>query len=323
MFGALSHKTKQLFFLLIKTSIVICAIYFIYLKLTRNKHLKFETFTQVLLDHNVFSLQNIVVLLGLTAVNWYFEILKWQHLVAAIKSISFKEAGKQTLAALTASLITPNRVGEYGFKAFYFRKTLAKKVMLLTLLGNIAQMSITILFGVIGLYFLVLNHNIAIRYTQILQALILGISTAILIILLLKNIKIFQLESILHFITEIPKKIPLKIMSFSLIRYLVFSFQFYILLIMFDVDVSYLNALIIISSMYLLASIIPSIAIFDVFVKGSIALFLFGLIGVNTITVLSCVTLMWILNFVLPSILGGVYVLEFNTASLFDTNTKT
>ena len=63
--------------------------------------------------------------------------------------------------------------------------------------------------------------------------------------------------------------------------------------------------------MYLLASVIPSIFIFDVLIKGSVAMYIFTIVGVNEFTILSIVLLMWILNFVLPSILGSYYVLTF------------
>ena len=70
--------------------------------------------------------------------------------------------------------------------------------------------------------------------------------------------------------------------------------------------------MIVITSMYLLASIIPSIFIFDVVIKGSVAVYLFSIVGVNELTVLCIVTLMWLLNFVTPSVFGSYYVLNFN-----------
>ena len=67
----------------------------------------------------------------------------------------------------------------------------------------------------------------------------------------------------------------------------------------------------IISSMYLLSSIIPSIFIFDVVIKGSVALYLFSFVGINELVILSTITLMWLLNFVLPSLVGSYYVLNY------------
>ena len=70
--------------------------------------------------------------------------------------------------------------------------------------------------------------------------------------------------------------------------------------------------MLVISSMYLISSIIPTILILDVVVKGSVALFLFGIVGVNAHTILCIVTLMWILNFAIPSIIGSAYLLKYN-----------
>jgi hypothetical protein len=126
------------------------------------------------------------------------------------------------------------------------------------------------------------------------------------------TIKGFSLEKIKNFFLEYPKsKLAIGIL-FSLIRYTIFSFQFFYLLYLFEVDISYLNAMTIITSMYILASIVPSIFVFDVIIKGSIAVYLFSFINVSELTILSIITIMWLLNFVLPSIFGSYYVLNFN-----------
>jgi len=64
--------------------------------------------------------------------------------------------------------------------------------------------------------------------------------------------------------------------------------------------------------MYLLVSIIPSIFIFDVIIKGSVAVYLFSFVGANELTILVIVTIMWLLNFVMPSIFGSYHVLNFS-----------
>ena len=58
----------------------------------------------------------------------------------------------------------------------------------------------------------------------------------------------------------------------------------------------------------------------DVVVKGGLAIYLFDLAGVNNLTVLCVTTLMWLLNFVLPSVFGSYYVLNFNINEAFKTN---
>jgi len=177
-------------------------------------------------------------------------------------------------------------------------------------------MTTTLVFGSIGFIFFVNNYEINIDYYRVSRFGFIIVIVAIFAIFGMKQnrfkIKGFSIERIIEFIKNISSKIHFKTIFFSIIRYLIFSFQFYYLLLMFGVEVDYTKAMMVITSMYLLSSIIPTIFIFDVIIKGSVAVYLFSIVGVNEITILCIVTLMWLLNFVLPSILGSYYVLNFN-----------
>lgn len=316
MIDTLPYKTKQFFFVLIKISIVVAAFYFIYLKLMKNSDLNYSSFSELLAKNTIFSLKNGVILIFLSFFNWFLEIVKWQQLVTPIKNIGFKNALEQTLGALTASLFTPNRIGEYGAKAMYYTKDYRKRILLMNLIGNLLQMGITLLFGCIGIYFFVMEFQVVLNVSNVLQLLIIGlIGISILVFFVPKTkltIKGFSFEKISTFIKNYPMKIMAYGVVLSLLRYLIFSFQFYFFLLLFGIEITYLHAIMVITSMYLLASIIPSIFIFDVVVKGSVAVYLFGFMGVNAVTILSIVTLMWLFNFVIPSVFGSYFVLKFN-----------
>ncbi|WP_040280377.1 lysylphosphatidylglycerol synthase domain-containing protein [Psychroserpens damuponensis] len=315
-FGGLPYKTKQFFFVLIKLSIVVGAFYFIYHKLTHNDDLDFHDFIHFLNKNDVFSFKNISILLFLSIFNWFFEILKWKNLVSFLTTISFKTALEQSLGALTASLFTPNRIGEYGAKAMYFKTDLRKKVMLLNLIGNMMQMTITVIFGCIGLYVMHSTYNLDINYFKMSRVLFIVVVIIGFAFLGFRQntfkIKGLSIEKLKSFFRDLPFKIQLTAFGLSMLRYLMFSFQFYMLLIIFGVDILYLQAMMVITSMYILSSIIPSIFIFDVIIKGSVAVYLFSIIDVNELTILSIIMVMWLLNFVLPSIFGSYYVLNFN-----------
>ncbi|MDN3664573.1 lysylphosphatidylglycerol synthase domain-containing protein [Algibacter miyuki] len=307
------HKTKQFFFVLLKLSIVLGAFYFIYLKLAHNNQLSFSSFIAFLNKNALFSLKSIVFLLILTCFNWFFEILKWQNLISTLKTISFNQALKQTLGSLTASIITPNRIGEYGAKAMYFTPNLRKRVMLVNLIGNLQQMSITSIFGVIGLFFFINKYQLETHYFRLLIILVVGlIATGLFIFGLEKyNIKGFSIQKLKTFVQHFPKHQLFIGFTLSLARYLIFSFQFYYLFQIFHIELNYFNSMLGITSMYLLTSIIPSIFILDVVVKGSVAVYLFAFLGVNQLVILSIITIMWIFNFVLPSLIGSYFVLQF------------
>ena len=309
------HKTKQFFFVLIKLSIVVGAFYFIYSKLAKNEDLEFSRFLSFLKENDTFSPKNISFLVILSFFNWFFEIKKWQNLVRTIKEISFGAALEQSLGGLTASLITPNRIGDYGAKALYYTKSLRSKIVVLNLLGNMAQMTITTIFGAIGLSIFVNHYKIDVDYYSVMKFGFILLSVSLIVVLVVKQkhykIKGVSFERILSFIKKLSLKSHITNLSLSLIRYLIFSFQFYYLLTMFGVDMEYSKAMIVITSLYFLASIVPTISIFDVVIKGSVAVFLFSYAGVNELTILSVITLMWVLNFIIPSLFGSYFVLNF------------
>ncbi len=310
MMRRLPHKTKQFFFVLIKLSIVVSAFYFIYDKLTHNSALKFSDFIGFISTKGVFSAKNIILLTFLSGLNWFFEILKWKVLASSVDKINLKQATEQSLGALTASLFTPNRIGEYGAKALYFPSGKRKKVMVANLTGNVLQMLATTVFGAIGLYVFINSYPLKTDFLEFESR------SATLILAL------FSLGFIIVKRSFLKKKIPLNHLKIpksnlgfcallSAVRYLIFSFQFFVLLQLFGVNLEYFEAMIIISSMYLLASVIPSIFVFDVLIKGSVAVFLFSLAGVNNVIVLSVVTIMWMFNFMFPSLVGAYFVLTF------------
>lgn len=314
MLTAISYKTKQFLLVLIKLGLLVGSFYFIYSKLFQNGNLSFSDFIQNVINFSSISTNSILILVCFSIFNWFFEIKKWQNLTSSITGTSFIEAKSQSLGALTASLFTPNRIGEYGAKAMYFKSHLRKKIMFLNLLGNCAQMAITIIFGSVGFAIFTLRFHPELNYNSIfIWSVIIGIISLSLIRTLKTKwlSKQRAIHTLFTFIKGIPYEILLHTVLYSLLRYLIFSFQFYYLLVLFGVDLSFSEAITIISSVYLLSSVIPSIFIFDVVIKGGVAIYLFGLMGIPDAIVLSIITVMWILNFVFPSVIGSYDVLKF------------
>ncbi|WP_291151458.1 lysylphosphatidylglycerol synthase domain-containing protein [Flavobacterium sp. UBA7680] len=310
---SIPHKAKQFLVLLVKLLIVGGAFYFIYDQLANNDKLDWQKFI-VLFQKNQ-SVLGISFILLLSVLNRYFEILKWQNLAKVIHQISGYEATKQVLAALTAGIFTPNGVGEYAGKALYYPKNDAKKVVFLNLICNGIQMILTVIFGIFGLMYFNAKYNVITSKTV---AILFGGFIVILIILFsLKKIKIkgYSIEKLIHKINEIPKPIHQKNILLGVLRYLVFSHQYYFLFLAFDVDLPYLTLMAAVTSVYFLASSLPTFQFLDFAVKGSVAIYFFGILGVNEWIVVFISTLMWFLNVVLPVVLGSYFVLNFKTKS--------
>ena len=296
-------KAKQFLVFLIKLLIVSGAFYFIYDQLANNDQLDWPKFLKLLEEKQ--SVLGILLLLSFSVANRYLEILKWQNLVSFIKPITVGESTKQVLGALTAGIFTPNGLGEYAGKALYFDKKKTKKIIFLNLICNGIQMILTIVFGTIGLLLL--------GYWQWALGILVASCLLLLVSFLSKKIKIkgYSIEKLLAKIHEIPKPIHHKNIVLALCRYLVFSHQYYFLFLAFDVDLPYLTMMASVATVYFLASSLPSFQFLDFAVKGSVAVFFFGKLGVNEWIVVFIATLMWFLNVVLPVVIGSYYVLKF------------
>ena len=309
------HKYKSAFFFIIKLFIIGGAYYFISDKISSNKVLNSSEF---LISVKTNILNNNFILLSIflfTISNWLLEIIKWKTLVSSIKIISFTEAAKQSLSSLTASLLTPNRIGEYGAKAIYYTKNERSKILLLNFLGNFSQMSITVVFGLFGLTFLMNELSFNTNFLVFPLSFIV-LFLALLFLITPKKIWKTYLIKITTQVNAISSKIHFKNFQLSLLRYFVFSHQFYFLLIILGGDINYLTAMPIIFSMYFIASIIPGFVIFDWLIKGSVAVSLFSIFGVNEMVILSITSIMWLLNFALPSVIGSYYILIFNKSPI-------
>ena len=305
------HKTKQFLVLLIKVLIVGGAFYFIYNQLANNDKLDWEKFITLFQKNQ--SIAGISFILLLSVLNRFFEILKWQNLVSFLHKISLPEATKQVLAALTAGLFTPNGVGEYAGKALFFEKSKTKKIVFLNLICNGIQMVLTIIIGLFGLFYFNAQYNVITTKTVAILFILLALVFTILFSVKKITIKGYSIEKLIHKINEIPKSIHQKNIFLGICRYVVFSHQYYFLFLAFDVDLPYLTLMAAITSVYFLASSLPTFQFLDFAVKGSVAVYFFGILGVNEWIVVFISTLMWFLNVVLPVVIGSYYVMNFKT----------
>jgi hypothetical protein len=300
---SIPDKAKQFLVLVIKILIVGAAFYFIYVQLTEKSKLDWVKFEMIFTKKATFY--NILFILFLSFLNRYLEILKWQNLVSYIKPITTGEAAKQVLGALTAGIFTPNGFGEYAGKALFFEKIKTKKIIFLNIICNGVQLILTVVFGTIGL--LVLGY-----WFWVILILLLAFGFWLLA-LFTKKIKIkgYSIEKLIHKLNEIPKSIHQKNILLGIGRYLTFSHQYYFLFLFFGVHQPYFILMASITTVYLLASSLPSFQFLDFAVKGSVAVYFFNLLHVNQWIVLFITAIMWFLNVVIPVIIGSYFVLKF------------
>jgi uncharacterized membrane protein YbhN (UPF0104 family) len=205
----------------------------------------------------------------------------------------------------------------------YFKKSSSKKILALNLVGNFSQLLVTIIFGIVGCGFLFFNFTIELDYFNILFTLLFFMLVFSIFIFIDKkgiSFKGYSTKSFKKSMNDFSRKTIQKVFILSVLRYIIFSHQFYFLMMIFNFDIIYFDAMMCIFSMYLIASIIPMLSLFDVVIKSSVALLIFSFYQVNDSSILAIVLIMWIFNFVLPSIVGSYFVLTFNTDKLTQTD---
>jgi len=285
------------------------AFYFIYDRLANNEQLDWKRFTDTLQGPQSALL--IFIILLLTFLNRFLEILKWQNLVSYLQPLSLGKAAGQVLAAVTAAIFTPNGIGEYAAKALYYKKEQARTIIFLNLICNGVQLIIAVLAGVIGLSVFNMIYNVI----PIRTLLIIGAALAGIIVIVFSTRKItirgYSLQKLGEKITELPKVIHRKNNILALLRYLSIIHQHYFIFLLFGVDIPYPVMISAIAGIYFLGSSLPTFQFLDFAVRGSVAVFFFGIIGVNEWIVVFAATLQWLLNIVIPVSIGSYFVFRF------------
>ena len=316
-------KSKKTIGLLLKIGIVFFALYFLYQQLISQSSI--EGFN---IDHILLQLQEkyflIVVVVFMMFLNWFLESLKWRFLISKIEKITLKRSIRAVFSGITVSTFTPNRVGEYAGRVFCLEKADRIQGILITVIGSMAQLLTTIIFGLVGILLL---PNLMSEFDLLLSKIIFAYPIMLFIVILLSvllvtlflNASVFSVVlSRVRFLRNFSKYSQvfsfynfsdlLEVLLYSVGRYIVFTTQFFILLQVFDVHVSYINAIILITVMLFVLSVIPTIAITEIGVRGSVALFLFGLVSSNIIGILSATFVMWVINLLLPALIGTLFI---------------
>jgi hypothetical protein len=305
----LSGKAKQFLVLTAKLLIVGGAFYFIYYRIAQNDNLDWSHLGDAVTRKNSAWIVAVIILLSF--LNRFLEILKWQNLISSFKKISAAQATDQVLASLTAGMFTPNGIGEYAAKALYYKKAQAKNIVFLNLICNGAQLIIAVAVGLVGLS--LFNTAYGVIPNMLFFLILSGLIALIAAVFLSRNIAIkgYSLQKFFVNINRLPREINSKNLWLAFGRYICIVHQHYFIFLLFDVQLPYTIMLSAITGVYFLGSSLPTFQFLDFAVRGSVAVFFFGLAGVNEWIVVFAATLQWLLNIVIPVAIGSYYVFRF------------
>lgn len=261
----------------------------------------------------------------LMPVNWACETQKWRILIKGFSPLSFFSAYQAVFSGVTLSLFTPNRIGEYGGRILFVEAKHNWKAVIATLVGSYAQLLVLLGIGLCGMIYFAIVHGLLETFF-IPIVIFLGGSLIGLLLFCFFNIDlIVPLAKRLPFIHHLKRFVKhvkvlrsysaptlVEALAFAVARYLVYALQYYLLIRFFGIEVSTLEGLAGISTIYLLQTSIPLPPLMGLFVRSEVALFVWGMYSANEIAILAATFGLWILNLLIPALIGTIFMLNIN-----------
>ena len=267
---------------------------------------------------------NFILVFVLMFVNWSLEALKWKISVQGVQPVSFFKSLKAIFSGVSFSVTTPNRTGEYLGRVLYMDDGNRLRVISLTILGSISQLLVTIFFGLVGLLILrpdIDNVSLSGWMEWVKDLGIIGASIAFIVLTvfyfrigwLVKWIdKIPAIKKYIWLINELEKTdttLLLRLLSISLLRYLVFATQYFLLFRFFGVEVNWWQGFWATAIVFFVMAITPTIELFEVVKKMYVTKEIFAIFTVNTLAIGFVTTTIWCINLVIPAAIGSLLIL--------------
>ncbi|MFM2157315.1 MAG: hypothetical protein RL516_2064 [Bacteroidota bacterium] len=264
---------------------------------------------------SVKALFFLVITFLLMLLNWSLESYKWKYLLNKVEDVSFYQAVKGVLSGLAIGFITPNRVGEFAGKIAYLKSENRTNGAVMSFVGSSSQLLITIQAGLI-----------AIGVSKFKSPIDVFVTPIALVTLVIVSIVWFKLDLFLKWISRfawlqkwnkhtdqlayVSEKKMTTVYFLSLVRYLVFPIQYFVLFKMLDTTITFSECLSMTAISYFLLAIVPTYAIAEIGARGSINLLVFSHLNAP-FAVLAASLLIWIINLIIPALIGLFLMAKF------------
>lgn len=314
---------KKILSFLLKVGLFALMIYFIYYQLEA----KGINYKEALSKDGIKHSGNYFLLLAaflLGVLNWSLESYKWKTLVNSIQEkFTFLDAMKGVFMGVFLGFMTPNRIGEFGGRLFKIKTGFKIQALSLAFRGGLAQFITTFTLGLISTISLGLICRIFTCPSFIKENVMYFVLFVITFVLILIY---YNFNVVVNYISEIPllnklikfeyvnidvrKRVLTKIFLITVLRYLVYMHQYILLAYFFSIDVNYFFLFSAVSTMLLIQTLGPSFPLIDLPYRGIILLELLEQHTDNQLNILFVILLVWILNLVLPAIVGYLNIIN-------------
>lgn len=288
---------KRIGFFLLKIILLLVVLTLFYLQLSKTKF----SLSVIKLEHPLL----LFFALTLIAPNWFFEFLKWKSTLKALE-VKIKDGDDKSsfYAGIVTGMITPNMLGNFIGRLYYFDRKYRIPITLWTLISNNAQFLVTVLYGVLAMFISTSDH-----FTMS--------GSGILILPLITLFFVwfyFQYDKVLNLFSFSKNKLLQRLIAqkkdnkllgellvWSLLRYVVFLSQFALVLIAFGAKLDF-NGVLVIMEYYFILTFFPSLFLGKFIIRDSVAIMVLGGAVASNEIVLCASFSIWVMNLLLPSL---------------------
>jgi hypothetical protein len=243
------------------------------------------------------------VLMGcLMALNYTIEAIKWKSVIASTNNFNVLQALRAVLVGQAFSFFTPARSGDYVGRTLFLAPGTKLKGITQMAWASYTQILMTICFGCFAIFW---NLPFLPWLKWVAP---FGAMLALSLFFYNQPLKCwFSKMNLL----QIPIALKWKLLALALARYSIFLMQYNWAAQMLAVPVDWMDLSIAVMALLFFLSMIPAISLTDLVIRGQLFLLLMAPFYQNDITLIALTTLIWLVNFLIPSILGAFLLLGF------------
>jgi MFS family permease len=269
----------------------------------------------------------IMTTLVLSAVNVLSETSKWHILIQTTHKQPFKTSLKQTFGGMALGTLSPGRIAEPVGKMWRLPSRSKYHALALSIFGSFLQNAVILSFGAFSAFWVIKNQHAwpSFSWSTGNIAIVAVLAIALLLSAVLAKpflkwlVRRFKMHRVLIGLNH--RRLTLAALA-TIGRYLCFSSQLAIALIVLAniLPGSFIKAMCLVPLYYALVTLAPSFLLTDLGVRGSAAIIVFAPLTPNYTPIIIAVFLVWLLNTLLPALVGLMWVSPFKkgTSNIHD-----
>ncbi len=252
---------------------------------------------------------SLAVAIVLVIPNMWMAFMKWKITLKLLEIDHDKKRNVHSFfAGLVTGMLTPNMVGNFIGRLYYFETRHRGTITFLTLVSNYAQLLATVFFGMIATFVAGEVYQLGDSW-QVMSVFVTGSIVAFFCYFFIElALKWFKRSRFLKISRAILKENPMyrwKMIWWSTMRFMVFTLQFSLVLHAFGESWS-IELILAIWQVYFITIMVPSLFLGKLGVKEFISLGILGALGLNDFAIVFSSLIIWFVNSMAPALLGLV-----------------